>query len=137
MRLHNLVGEAPPFEPGEVDLVVCRNVTIYFARDTMRELVGRFHGVLSAGGYLLVGHAETLWQVTDAFTLVTLGDAFAYRKDVAVSHKPVPEEEPEEPVLPRVASYAVPRTSGAPTRTPTRGPGHRPTACRTPTTPPT
>ena len=90
VRLHNLVTEAPPFGPGEVDLVVCRNVTIYFARETMRDLVSRFHGVLSAGGYLLVGHAETLWQVTDAFTLVTLGDAFAYRKDVAVSHAPKP-----------------------------------------------
>ena len=47
----------------------------------MRDLVGRFHAVLGAGGYLVVGHAETLWQVTDAFTLLTLGDAFAYRKD--------------------------------------------------------
>ena len=82
VRLHNVVADAPPFGPGEVDLVVCRNVTIYFSRDTMRSLFGRFHSVLGAGGYLLVGHAETLWQVTDAFTLVTLGDAFAYRKDL-------------------------------------------------------
>jgi chemotaxis protein methyltransferase CheR len=91
VHLHNLVRDDPPFEPGAVDLVVCRNVTIYFARDTMRDLVGRFHTVLGAGGYLLVGHAETLWQVTDAFTLVTLGDAFAYRKDLPLDH---PVEEP-------------------------------------------
>jgi chemotaxis protein methyltransferase CheR len=95
VRLHNLVTDPPPFEHGEVDLVVCRNVTIYFARDTTRDLVGRFHGVLGAGGYLVLGHAETLWQVTDSFTLVTLGDAFAYRKDVPVVRVPEPEPEPE------------------------------------------
>lgn len=91
VQLHNLVTDDPPFEPGEVDLVVCRNVTIYFSRDTMRDLVGRFHLVLGAGGYLVVGHAETLWQVTDAFTLVTLGDAFAYRKDLPAAPEPVLE----------------------------------------------
>ena len=102
VRLHNLVTDEPPFEPGEVDLVVCRNVTIYFSRDTMRDLVGRFHGVLGAGGYLVVGHAETLWQVTDAFTLVTLGDAFAYRKDLPAV--PEPTVAGPEPVV-----HAAPR----------------------------
>jgi chemotaxis protein methyltransferase CheR len=91
VRLHNLVTDAPPFAAGEIDLVVCRNVTIYFARETMRDLVGRFHSVLGAGGYLVMGHAETLWQVTDAFTLVTLGDAFAYRKDLPAVPEPVTE----------------------------------------------
>jgi chemotaxis protein methyltransferase CheR len=93
-RLHNLVTEEPPFAAGEVDLVVCRNVTIYFARDTTRDLVRRVHGVLSPGGYLVMGHAETLWQVTDAFALARLGDAFAYRKDV-----PVARTAPVEPVV--------------------------------------
>ena len=50
---------------GALDLVVCRNVTIYFARETTRALVDRFHDVLRPGGWLLLGHAETLWQVSD------------------------------------------------------------------------
>ncbi|MBI1378109.1 MAG: hypothetical protein GC157_11600 [Frankiales bacterium] len=108
VRLHNLVADEPPFGPGEVDLVVCRNVTIYFSRDTMRELVGRFHTVLGAGGYLLVGHAETLWQVTDAFTLVTLGDAFAYRKDSPAVPAAAPAEG-EAPAAPRPHRRAVVR----------------------------
>lgn len=116
VRLHNLVTDDPPFEPGEVDLVVCRNVTIYFSRDTMRELVGRFHTALGAGGYLVVGHAETLWQVTDAFTLLTLGDAFAYRKDAPVVHAPEPEPVVEAPPPPR----------RAPRRTPERPADRRP-----------
>ena len=80
-RRHNLVTEPIPFAPGEVDLVLCRNVTIYFDRDTTRALVGRLHESLRDGGYLFLGHAETLWQVSDAFNLVTLGDAFVYRRD--------------------------------------------------------
>ncbi len=94
VRLHNLVTDESPFDHGEVDLVVCRNVTIYFARETMRDLIGRFHGVLGAGGYLLLGHAETLWQVTDAFTLVTIGDAFVYRKDLPAAPIPAPAPAP-------------------------------------------
>ena len=72
-----------PFGPGEVDLVLCRNVTIYFGRDTTRALVAGFARVLRPGGYLLLGHAETLWQVSDDFRLVPLGSgdaaAFVYR----------------------------------------------------------
>ncbi len=80
-RHHNLVADPPPFGDEPVDLVLCRNVTIYFARETTRALMERFHGSLSDGGYLFLGHSETLWQVSDRFRLVTLGDAFVYRRD--------------------------------------------------------
>jgi chemotaxis protein methyltransferase CheR len=78
-RHHNLVTDEPPFAPGELDLVLCRNVTIYFDRTTTKRLMHRLHGCLRDGGYLFLGHAETLWQVSDAFSLVSLGDAFVYR----------------------------------------------------------
>jgi len=84
LRHHNLVTDAPPYGPGEVDLVLCRNVTIYFGRETTRALVGRFARVLREGGYLLLGHSETLWQVSEDFRLVPLGSgdtaAFVYRR---------------------------------------------------------
>jgi chemotaxis protein methyltransferase CheR len=79
-RHHNLVADTPPFEPGEVDLVLCRNVTIYFDRDTTKRLMTRLHSCLSDGGYLFLGHAETLWQISNDFSLVSLGDAFLYRR---------------------------------------------------------
>jgi chemotaxis protein methyltransferase CheR len=79
-RHHNLVTEPLPFEPGEVDLTLCRNVTIYFDRDTTRGLMRRLHSGLRDGGYLFLGHAETLWQISDDFALVSLGDAFVYRR---------------------------------------------------------
>ena len=87
-RVHNLVADPPPFAPGKVDLVVCRNVTIYFSRETTRSLIGRFHDVISEGGYLLLGHSETLWQVSDAFTLVPMVDAFVYRRSADARSRP-------------------------------------------------
>ena len=90
---------------GSVDLVVCRNVTIYFARATTRALVGRFHEVLADRGWLLLGHAETLWQVSDDFALAPVGDAFAYRKEARRSAPlgavPAPEITPAAAALPR------------------------------------
>ncbi|MEO6821941.1 MAG: CheR family methyltransferase, partial [Candidatus Nanopelagicales bacterium] len=90
-----------------------RNVTIYFSRDTMRELIATFHRVLAPGGYLVIGHAETLWQVTDDFTLVTLGDAFAYRKDVPATTSPPPAPA-QRPVVRTVTP--VPREPARPAR---------------------
>jgi len=84
-RHHNLVTEPVPFGYDErVDLVLCRNVTIYFSRDTTRALMARLHATLRDGGYLFLGHSETLWQVSDDFRLVPLGSgddaAFVYRR---------------------------------------------------------
>lgn len=81
-RHQNLVTDPPPFEPHSIDLVVCRHVTIYFSRDTTRALVGRFRDVLAPSGWLLMGPAESLWQVSDAFSLEAVGEAFAYRAAV-------------------------------------------------------
>lgn len=95
-RLQNLVADQPPFGPDEVDLIVCRNVTIYFGRETTTRLVAGFHRLLTTGGYLLLGHAETLWQISDAFSLLPVGEAFVYRKDAAVSGA-----RPSQPLAPR------------------------------------
>ncbi|MCY7364274.1 MAG: protein-glutamate O-methyltransferase CheR, partial [Frankiaceae bacterium] len=82
LRHHNLVLDAPPED--SLDLVLCRNVTIYFGRDTTRALMGRLHASLRDGGYLLLGHSETLWQVSEDFRLVALGTgegaAYVYRR---------------------------------------------------------
>ncbi|HUR13378.1 MAG TPA: CheR family methyltransferase [Mycobacteriales bacterium] len=84
-RHHNLVTEPVPFPSNErIDLVLCRNVTIYFSRETTRELMKRLHMCLRDGGYLFLGHSETLWQVSEDFRLVSLGTgesaAFVYRR---------------------------------------------------------
>jgi chemotaxis protein methyltransferase CheR len=94
-RHHNLVTEAVPFAPSErIDLILCRNVTIYFGRDTTRALMTRLHHCLRNGGYLFLGHSETLWQVSEDFRLVALGSgdaaAFVYRRlDLPVERRAV------------------------------------------------
>ena len=88
--LQNLVIDEPPFSSGEVDLIVCRNVTIYFGKETTTRLVGSFHRLLAVGGYLLLGHAETLWQISDDFSLLPVGEAFVYRKDAAAPRRSGP-----------------------------------------------
>jgi chemotaxis protein methyltransferase CheR len=84
-RHQNLVTDPVPFAPDErIDLVLCRNVTIYFSRETTRGLMSRLHTCLRNGGYLFLGHSETLWQVSEDFRLVPLGTgdsaAFVYRR---------------------------------------------------------
>jgi chemotaxis methyl-accepting protein methylase len=54
----DLLGDPAP--AGIHDLIVCRNVMIYFDRDTQERLFEKFHDSLSPGGYLVLGKVETL-----------------------------------------------------------------------------
>lgn len=111
---HNLVTGLPPYAEGQVDLVLCRNVTIYFGRDTTRELMRRFARVLRPGGYLFLGHSETLWRVSEEFGLVTLGTgdsaAFVYRR------LPVGDDGERRSVLPDRRTGMDPTPSAGPDR---------------------
>jgi chemotaxis protein methyltransferase CheR len=50
-----------PFGPlGKFDLISCRNVMIYFDKPLQQDVVSRFSALLEPGGYLLIGHSETL-----------------------------------------------------------------------------
>ncbi|MGN6580269.1 MAG: CheR family methyltransferase [Bordetella sp.] len=55
-----------PCALGWFDMVFLRNVMIYFNDDTKREVVARILGQLKRGGYLLIGHSESLHGLTDA-----------------------------------------------------------------------
>jgi chemotaxis methyl-accepting protein methylase len=49
-----------PLAPGGFQLITCRNVLIYFDRETQERLLMRFHEVLAPGGFLVLGKVETL-----------------------------------------------------------------------------
>jgi chemotaxis protein methyltransferase CheR len=64
----NLMQEWPM--KGRFDLILCRNVVIYFDKPTQRTLFERFAEALVEGGYLFIGHSETLHKLSDRFRLV-------------------------------------------------------------------
>lgn len=55
---------------GKFDLIFCRNVVIYFDKPTQKVLFDRYADMLSPGGYMIVGHSENLFKVTDRFELL-------------------------------------------------------------------
>jgi len=61
--------EAWPMK-GPFDVVFCRNVMIYFDRDTRDKLIGRYWELLSPGGVLFIGHSEGLTGTDHAFNYV-------------------------------------------------------------------
>ena len=60
-----------------MDMIFCRNVIIYFDRETQRTLFEKFYAQLVPGGYLFIGHSETLHGINDRFEAVAVA---SYRK---------------------------------------------------------
>jgi chemotaxis protein methyltransferase CheR len=63
-----------------LDVIFCRNVLIYFSDSAIRRVIQHFHNALAPGGYLLLGHAESLSRITDLFTPIRFPGAMIYRK---------------------------------------------------------
>jgi chemotaxis protein methyltransferase CheR len=76
---HNLVAPPPGFVE-DCQVVFLRNVLIYFSADHARTFLRRLAGALAPGAVLFLGGAESLWQVTDRFRAVRLGDSFVYER---------------------------------------------------------
>jgi len=55
---------------GPFDFMFCRNVVIYFNKDTQRELFDRYANILADDAHLYIGHSESLNTVTDRFNLL-------------------------------------------------------------------
>lgn len=68
---------------GRTDVVFCRNVLIYFDERARRQVLDTFYERLFAGGYLLLGHSESLLNSTTAFELVHLTTDMVYRRPLA------------------------------------------------------
>jgi chemotaxis protein methyltransferase CheR len=61
------------------DIIFCRNVMIYFDQITISKLVERFANSLQVGGYIFIGHAETLKGVNNRFKMICHNKGIAYR----------------------------------------------------------
>src|SRR6056297_840697 len=74
----NLLSEHYPMK-NQFDIIFCRNVIIYFDKDTQKRLFGKFHQYLKDDGYLFLGHSESLTDENNRFTFQ--GNSI-YRKKV-------------------------------------------------------
>ena len=65
---------------GKMDLIFCRNVIIYFDQAAKRRVIEFFFNTLHEGGYLLLGHSESLMNVTTQFILRHFRNVMIYQK---------------------------------------------------------
>ncbi|MCX5867949.1 MAG: tetratricopeptide repeat protein [Proteobacteria bacterium] len=100
-QFHNLASsEFPIPAQGSWDIIFCRNVSIYFNLNTTRNLMEKFYEVIAEGGYLFIGHSESLFRVFDRFKLVEKGNVLIYRKQ-----KPSAPKVTEESRSPAALSF--------------------------------
>ena len=74
---HNLKTE---YLPQRNDVIFCRNVMMYFDEAEQKRLVEKFYRCLNPGGYLFVGHAESLLGLTDKFQMIHRNSGTAYQR---------------------------------------------------------
>lgn len=77
---------------GRMDVIFCMNVLIYFSEQRRHSLVQHFYDTLEPGGYLFLGHSESISKMPVKFQAIVLNDCILYRK-------PTPDElqKPEVP----------------------------------------
>lgn len=63
-----------------LDAIFCRNVMIYFDREEQQRLINKFHASLAEGGYLFLGHTETLQGLSDKFRFIYHNKGAVYQK---------------------------------------------------------
>ena len=78
MQLNSHGWKATP--PGGFDLIFCRNVLMYFDEDAVRRSLASLYAMLAEGGYLLLGHAESLMPLGTGFKPVQFGRELVHRK---------------------------------------------------------
>jgi chemotaxis protein methyltransferase CheR len=104
-RYLNLIAEPFPSFPQPFDIIMLRNVLIYFRLASQKRVLANIATALAPDGFLFLGPAETVWQVSDRFEPVDLGTCFVYRPQVAgrstpTRPRPTPPRKPQKPAVP-------------------------------------
>ena len=63
-----------------LDIIFCRNVLIYFSEEKLKIVMNNFYNALREGGYLLLGHSETLTGLFDEFEPKRFPETLIYKK---------------------------------------------------------
>ena len=64
----------------EYDIIFCRNVMIYFDKPVQQKIVSKFYDAMTPGGYLMIGHSESLYFIETKFEYEKIMDAPIYYK---------------------------------------------------------
>ncbi|MFN2461851.1 MAG: protein-glutamate O-methyltransferase CheR [Candidatus Velthaea sp.] len=75
----NLMDDAKVARNGPFDAIFCRNVLIYFDKPTQKRVVESFAKALRPGGYLFLGHAESLFHLTECYEPIVQPESIVYR----------------------------------------------------------
>lgn len=76
----NLLDAPAVAATGTFDAIFCRNVLIYFDKPTQKRVVEAFAAALRPGGFLFLGHAESIMRLTDLYQAVITPKAIYYRR---------------------------------------------------------
>jgi chemotaxis protein methyltransferase CheR len=87
-KIRNMVTFAPMnlaqvVYMGRFDCIFCMNVLIYFSDERRAQLIQRFYEYLEPGGYLFLGHAESIAKTGVQFEAIVQGDSLYYQKPAA------------------------------------------------------
>lgn len=76
----NIVDRATLSGLGRFDVILCRNLLIYFDDASRKQAAANLHESLGPGGFLCLGHSESMTRISDQFTMARLEDAIVYRR---------------------------------------------------------
>ena len=76
----NIVDRNSLTELGRFDVILCRNLLIYFDDASRLVAVNNLYESMNSGGYICLGHSESMNRISDRFELARLQDAIVYRR---------------------------------------------------------
>ncbi|HTZ71601.1 MAG TPA: protein-glutamate O-methyltransferase CheR [Acetobacteraceae bacterium] len=79
----NIVSQASMARQGRFDVILCRNVLIYFDDASRLQAAENLHAALHPGGFLCLGHSESMSRISDRFMLRRFPDAIVYQRSIA------------------------------------------------------
>jgi len=79
-KVINLMEEREMKAQIDYDVIFCRNVLIYFSTESRLSVLDRYYRSLKRGGYIYLGHSESVARITNAFKMERIGNTIAYCK---------------------------------------------------------
>lgn len=79
----NLIDRGSMKDHGVFDIIFCRNVLIYFDDDSRSRAVNHLHDSLAPGGFICLGHTESMSRISDRFAIRRFPDAIVYQRPPA------------------------------------------------------